>query len=703
MGLMNKLRDKTHIILIILVVAFVLTIIFEWGMDYLSTQGSQNIVFGSVNGEEISSKDFEAQVQTFIDQQRQQSGQDPDESLIAMIRNQVWDQFVSQKLIDQQIKKLGIEVSDKEILDWVYNSPQTLPDEVQRNFIDSTGVFNIGLYQQVLANKSPEAQQFWSQVEQFLKQRLLISKLEGLITSTVRVTEGQVLQKFKDDNIQASFNYVFFDAASVPDNQVQPTEEELRSYYDKHKEDYIRENSVKLKYALFSDSPTIDDSVQTEKQLRAFIKDLKKLNPEDSTTFGVVNDNSTSKYTNTFLKPSEYSTEIANFLYSAKKDSVSDVIKSADGYAIVRMIDSKDGEDTYVKASHILINFGTDTNAAKTKADQILAMLNKGEDFGKVASEQSDDPGSKVKGGDLGWFTKGAMVKEFEEACFNSPLGGITGPIKSQFGFHIIKVFDKQKKLFNAAIIKKTVKASGRTKEAALKRANDFVYVSKKGNFEEEAAKINLKLLDIPSVSKGSFIPGAGNNPGINKWALDNSKGSISEPFKIQNGYAVYFVVEQIPSGFLSFDETKQTVLMPAVMLEKKLEILKKAAEEIKTKIAGNDINSLRSITPPVNVVGVDSVSISKPAPAIGTDHDFNYVVFKMANGQISEPIRTQKGYYIVQMRNITPFDQAKYAQESAKIHQELLASKKQAAFQEWLTDLKEKAVIVDNREKYGF
>ena len=703
MGLMNKLRDKTHIILIVLVVAFLITIVFEWGMNYLSTQGSESIVFGSVNGDEINSKDFEAQVQQYIDQQRQQTGQDPDESLIAMIRNQVWDQFVSQKLLDQQVNKLGITVSDKEILDWVYNSPQTLPDEIKRNFVDSTGVFNIGSYQQVLANKSPEAQKFWVQVEQFLKQRLLMMKLEGMITGTVRITEGQILQKFKDDNIRASFSYVFFDVTSVPDNQAQVSEQDLRDYYDKHKEDYVRENSAKLKYTVFSDAPTIDDSLQTEKQLRAFVKDLKKLNPEDTTTYGVVNDNSTAKYTNTFLKPGEFSTEVANFLYSTKKDSVSDVFKAADGYSIVRLIDSRNGEDTYVKASHILINFGTDTNGAKVKADQIMAMINKGEDFSKLASEQSDDAGSKVKGGDLGWFTKGVMVKEFEEASFKAPLGSVVGPLKSQFGFHIIKVYDRQKKLFNAAVIKKIVKASGKSKEAALKKANDFVYVTKKGNFEEEAAKINLKLLDIPAVSKGSFLPGAGSNSAVIKWAMENSKGSISDPIKIQNGYAVYYVVEKIPSGFLSFDETKQTVLMPAVLLEKKLEILKKQAEDVKTKISNNDINTLKNLTPPFIVMGADSMSLSKPSPAIGTDYDFNYVVFKMLNGQISEPIKTQKGYYIVQMRNISAFDQAKYAQENTKIHQELLAAKKQAAFQDWLNDLKEKSLIIDNRDKYGF
>jgi peptidyl-prolyl cis-trans isomerase D len=139
MGLMTRLRDKTHVILIILVVAFLITIIFEWGMNYLGMQSGQVTEFGSVNGKEIDYKEFESQVQFAIDQQKQQTGEDPDESTIQMIRDQVWDQLVSQMLAQQEIERLGIKVTNEEILNWVYNSPQTLPDPIKRNFIDSTG------------------------------------------------------------------------------------------------------------------------------------------------------------------------------------------------------------------------------------------------------------------------------------------------------------------------------------------------------------------------------------------------------------------------------------------------------------------------------------------------------------------------------------------------------------------------------------
>jgi hypothetical protein len=111
-----------------------------------------------------------------------------------------------------------------------------------------------------------------------------MQKLEGIISGSVRVTEGEALQKFKDDNIKATFDFVLLDVSTLPDNQIQVTDEDLKAYYEKHKDDYKRENSARLKYVVFSDAASKEDSISTERQLLALTKDLKKLVPGDSTT-----------------------------------------------------------------------------------------------------------------------------------------------------------------------------------------------------------------------------------------------------------------------------------------------------------------------------------------------------------------------------------------------------------------------------------
>lgn len=701
MGLMNKLRDKTHIILIILVVAFLATIIFEWGMNYLGLRSGERQVFASVNGTEISYEKFEEQVQLYAEQQKQQTGEDPDESLMQMIREQVWERYVQQILVEQEIDKLGIRVTDQEIKNWVFNSPQTLPDDIKRFFIDSTGQFDYTRYQQAIQTQTPEVKKFWVQVEDRLRQIMLNQKLMSILTGAVRVSEADVIQKYKDEKIAASFNYVMLPLTSITDDMVKVTDDDLKSYYENNKNDFKSEETAKLKYVLFSDQPTAEDSTITEKQLRALTKELKRATAEDSTLIVLVNTNSTAKWNEKFIKPNEVTPEVASFLFSAKKDSVSDVIKASDGYTMVRLLDSKEGDDLFINASHILISFGTDTNAAKVKAEEILKKAKNGEDFSKLAADFSDDPGSKAKGGNLGYFTKGGMVKEFEQACMNGKVGEIVGLVKTQFGYHIIKINDKQKKEFKAAIIKKPVKTSTKTKDAVKKRAEDFAYITRKGNFDEEAGKLNMKPIDIPSITKTSFISGAGQNQSVTKFAFGESRGSISDAIKIQGGYAVYLLVDKNPAGFMKFDEIKETMIRPRVIADKKLELLKQNAQQLKGMIQNNDLATIKTINKTIDIQSADSVTVAKPNPNVGSEPELLAAIFKLQNGQISDPVKTPRGYYLIQMKSVTPFDMQKFATESETMKNNLINQKKQTILQDWITDLKDKANIVDNRDKF--
>jgi len=245
------------------------------------------------------------------------------------------------------------------------------------------------------------------------------------------------------------------------------------------------------------------------------------------------------------------------------------------------------------------------------------------------------------------------------------------------------------------------VKTTPKTKDAVRKRAEDFSYVSVKGNYEEEAKKLNLQVIDIPGITKNSFIPGAGQNKTVIKFAFDESKGSISEPIKIQGGYAVYFITEKNPKGYLKFEEIKENTVTPQLRLEKKLDILRQIVQDMRTKISGNDLNSLKQFDPNIIVQQVDSFSVTKPNPSIGSDFDFINPLFKLQNGQLSEPIRTKKGYFIIHMLNVTPFDQQKFNTDKNLIRTGLIETKKQEITTQWISDLKERAKIIDNRDKF--
>lgn len=702
-GIMNKMRDKMPLIIIILIIAFLATIVFEWGMNYLG-MGGKSDAFAKVNSKEISYQEFEKIVQQQVEQMRQQNpNNDIDEATMNQIRDQVWNSLVSQTISQQAIEKYGIKVSDKEILDWIYNRPETLPEPIKKNFMDSTGVFNTAFYQQALGMKTKEATQFWSQVENFCRESLLSEKLQAVLTEGAVVTEGDVLEKYKEDNIIANFDYVLLDLNSVTDTALfSADDKDLREYYEANKSDFKQNESVKLKYIQLSDAATAEDSSSLKREMEQLRKDMLKTNLEDSSLIKFVNENSTIPYNAEFQKTNSFKPAVTSFLFNAKPGDVSDVLITDDGYQIVKFIDSKEGENIYVNASHILVNFGTDTAAAKSKAQDIFNRIKNGEDIKTLAAELSDDPSAKQNKGDLGWFTKGNMVKEFEEASFNAKPGDLIGPVKTNFGFHIIKVYGKEKKEFKVAQLNKTVVPSSRSKQLVKKKAEDIYSELSKGKILDSVAKeYNISVQTSPDIYRDGQAPLAGANKKVVRTAFDSKVNFVMEPVKIQGGYAIYEVIEKKPEGYQNFDSIKVTVIRPRVVNQKKYNVLLGKATELEGKISNFDINSLKAIAPQYNYGVADSFKVSKPNPQIGSDYALSNAVMKMKPGEISKPIKGIKGYYIVKLISKTEFNEQDYVLKAPEIRKTLLSTKKQMFVSDWLSKMQNEAVIVDNRDKY--
>jgi peptidylprolyl isomerase/peptidyl-prolyl cis-trans isomerase D len=706
-GVMNKMRDSMPYIIVFLIIAFVGLIVFEWGMSYTGMNSGSVNSFGKVNGEEITYQQYEQMLQQQLETMRQQNGgKDVDDATLEQLKEQVWNSLVQQTLTKQEIARLGITVSDNEILDFIYNRPDQLPEPIKRNFIDSTGVFNTEFYQQALGMKTKEATQFWTQVEAYMREILLSDKLQTYITASVIVTENDVLQKYKDDNIKASFKYAFLDLNSVTDTtQFQVSDDDMKTYYNEHKDEFKQEEAVKFKYVVFSDAPTIDDTNSIKKQMEFLVKDMKNAKLEDSTLIKLVNDNSTAPFKADFQKPNQIGQtgkNALNFLFGAKPDETSELLMDQDGFKILRLLESKEGEDVYVNASHILINFGTDTAAAKKQIEDILKRAKSGESFDKIAFEVSQDPSAKQNSGDLGWFTKGAMVKEFEDASMNGKVGDIVGPIKTQFGFHIIKIKDKSRKEFKFAEIKKPVTAGQRTKDIARKKAQEFLSDVENGAIIDSLAKnMMMPLLSTPEISKGGFVPGAGQNKNVIEFGLANKKSKIYGPTKVQGGYALYMITDKIAEGHKNYDSIKTTLVKPKVAQIKKFNYLQKIAGDLKNRISGGDILGLQTMFPMYAFGTSDSISISKPDAKLGLDYPLYNTVFSMKPGEVSNPIKGTRGYYVAVLNWVTPFDQNDYVVKQTDIRKQLLGTKKQQAVQEWMNNLTNNAKIEDNRDKY--
>lgn len=147
-----------------------------------------------------------------------------------------------------------------------------------------------------------------------------------------------------------------------------------------------------------------------------------------------------------------------------------------------------------MKASHILINFGTNKDSSKAFATQVLARAKKGEDFAALAKEYSQDNGSKDRGGEYDYFPKGQMVKPFEDACFNNAPGSIVGPVETDFGYHIIKISDKISDEIKYSEIMISIALTMNTKKQLRRDALSFKQQLDDGQNMESLAKKIKKM-----------------------------------------------------------------------------------------------------------------------------------------------------------------------------------------------------------------
>ena len=232
------------------------------------------------------------------------------------------------------------------------------------------------------------------------------------------------------------------------------------------------------------------------------------------------------------------------------------------------------------------------------------------------------------------------MVKEFEEAAFNNPVGSVVGPIKTQFGFHVVKVEGRDNKEFKYAELKEAVVPGPRTKELSKKLAEDiYNEINDGGIIDSVAVSYNLTVSPSGDIVRDGVIPVAGQNSSLVKFGFDSEINSVHLPVKVQGGYAVFQVTEKLEEGYQNYDSIKATQIMPRVVVEKQFAYLKQQADDMQSSVQGGDFKALSEGNPKLQYGTVDSMLAASPDPAIGADYALFNVLYNMKNGEISSPV----------------------------------------------------------------
>ena len=344
---------------------------------------------------------------------------------------------------------------------------------------------------------------------------------------------------------------------------------------------------------------------------------------------------------------------------------------------------------------------------------QIIDQLNNGSDFSKLANTFTQDPGNQVspdsgRGGDLGWFGKGQMVKPFEEAAFIAEAGDIVGPVLSRFGYHIIKVNDRrnenEKEEINASHILLKIEMGPNTNDALKRKSTLFSYDASDPKIGIYAAldshQVSLKKVEN-IVNGATSLQSYGALREAVRFAYSSEVNDVSDP--MQNDR--YFIVARLDSvlseGTKSFEEV-QNQIKSTMTQERGFTEAEQLAEKLRKELSkGSSFQQLKDNNENIDLITGDSKLLIRSFQSIGKS---NYFVGALANavkGDIIGPLKTPRGYGIVTIVDISPIDSTDFEMKRDVIYNNLANQKRNNNFQSWYQDLLDKAKIIDNRKYY--
>ncbi len=693
MGMMARMRHLAPWFIIAVGGLFVLFMVLS-DSKVSSLARRQNNNIGEINGQPITYQEFSSLVEQYRANQVQRTGKDIPETQMDAFRDQIWDNMVSQKLVQDKIKEFGVNITNQEIID-VIEGPNP-PQFLKQNFIDSTGKFNRAAYDQAIHN--PKNRTAMLQAEDAVRNQLTQQKLISLLGSAILVSDEEIKRNFIEQNIRMDADFALVDALTIPKEKITYNENDLKNYYETHQDEFKIKPQRKLRYVLFENVASHGDSTGIKKILLGVVNKLKNDTSSFKTYVKMYSD-----------KPFGIDTLSANLLpenvvelfNNAANGSIIGPILTNQGYIVYKLDKKIKSKKIMVKASHILIKTGKNEKAAKIKIDSIYNVLQNGADFEKVAKAVSQD-GSAVRGGNLGWFGKGQMVKEFEKAAFSGKVGKILKPVKTRFGYHIIKVTGRSNNKYVFEKIVNAITPSATTLDEVYENAKDFSYLANKNSFDSETKLMKYKVKETPFFTKeNKIIPGLGLSKALMHFAFDGDIKDISSAFKVRNGYVVAQITDIKEAGIKPFEEVKK-IIERKVVLKKKMDKAKEIAQNIKNNLGENgDITKATDIYPKARVSKAKNFNSAGSIQGIGREPAFAQAALNAELNKITGPVKGSRGYFLLKVTKRTKLDTTMYSIQKKTLRDNILRQKRNRVFSDWLKKLKDQAEIVDNRYKF--
>ena len=706
MALINTIREKSGVAVGLVAVGMLLFIV---GGDLVGGKnklfGRNDNAVGEVAGHKVELNDYnnslEQAKQAFVAQQQRQ----PDDQALGYLRDQAWNQTIYRMAFKPEWDKLGLTVSDDELVDMVQGD--NISPGIKQAFTDkATGQFDRARLVDYLKNLDklpPENQAAWHNFEDNLPAERLANKYNALLKGSVYVTTAEAKRFDANQNTKETLKYLFVPYGSISDSAVKVTDTQLQAYLDKNKGKYKVEDGRSVEYISVPVVASKEDSAAVKTAMAELATQFAAA-PVDSL---FVSANSEQPYNKALRSPADLPDQLRKQL-PLVQGKIYGPYAEAGTYSLYKVTGTGTGKQAAARASHILIKTeGTTPEAkaaAKAKAQDILNKIKGGADFAALARQFGTD-GTKEQGGDLGWFGQGRMVPEFEKAIFGATsVGLLPNVVETSFGYHVVKITAvPTKQTYQVAEVKKTITPSDATREVAYTKAQQLKgeatnldsfrkLVTKDKTLQKQEAK-NLdraaravnNLQNARELVRWAF--------GFNQNGSETKVGDISDVYEMGDQYVIAALTDQRAQGTATVANLKPELSALVRNEEKAKQIIAKlpkagTLEEMAAKYGPTaQVNTAQGV-----VFGQGSI------PNVGFEPLAVGKAFALKPGQKSAPIQGEQGVLVVEPVSTTP---AAAAGDLKAVRQQLAQQRAQQQDGKIYEAIKAHANVKDNRTKF--
>ena len=701
MGIIGSIRKHSWVAVAVVGVAIVAFIIGDL------TKNNRGIPdMGKINGTTVTYQRFNELMEEMENNYKRQQGvsQVPAE-VDYQIREQVWQNLVTETLTDDQFAKLGLTVSPAEVSDMYVGT--FIHPYLRQSFTDpKTGEYQIQAIQYYVdnfENLDTNQRMQWVELEKAVKTDRKQQKYSALIARGLYMPNAIAKQIAEMDSKLSNVCAVNCSYQSVDDSEITITEDDYQNYYNKHKAEFrLRDEMREIDYIVYPIVPTTKDMADIQASVEQTWEEFQTVDAEELTFF--VNAESDRSYDSTYRKASEFASPMDSALMAASEGSFISPRIAGNEWMMAKVLKIANRPDSlrisaiYIFNDRVGGKITRGDEQAKELADSVLNLVKSGAmTFEQAVDQFSDDP---QNGGDLEWQLDGGYGF-LNEDIINTPEGGMfVKQHPNEVGYYVVKVTGKTTphRKYRVAAIARTIAASEATTRNIYNEANRFAGNNRTyAEMTAAAQQENLQVRNAMLTPMQYSISGINNARSIVQWAFNekSEKGTVADQiFEADDMYVVAALKDVYKVGYATLDQVRN-MIENQVRNEKKGELLMARMEEAKK--ANADIYAIAAKVN-ASVDTLDSISFNDYyLGKYGMEPKVQSAIAAAENNALIGPIQGAQGVYMVKvtakMDNPTPTDPANIRSQKEQSFMQGLRSVQQV--------LKDKAKVVDQRNKF--